>query len=356
VHALLAAGAALSCGVVVIVTEPVTIPLLRRLAASDTSDFRSPRFAPPPRGGGAPLVAGLVIALLLSGLADGLTFAAAVLAFTGIGLASDFAGLAGRRRLILQAAAGLAVGWSLAGLLALPAVAEIGAAIPLALWLTGYVRAFTAADEVSGLCTAGALAGGCAFALIGVLRGDALLAVAGGAVAAGSCALLPFTAGQAQVLLGDVGCCGLGAALALLAACAVLRGVPAEAALGPVALVVADGAWMLRGRLASGPARLAAEHAATGHRLRAAGWSRQQVTAGTAGLTAALSLLGLASLTSYPALRAVADLAGLAVLAGYLRSPVLLRQGTHSGAHSGAQHGRRAAATTAAVVLHREAA
>lgn len=351
-HALLAAGAALSCGLVVIATEPVTIPLLRRLAASDTPDIRSPRFAPAPRGGGAPLVAGLVIALLLSGLADGLTFAAAVLAFTGIGLASDFAGLAGRRRLVLLAAAGLAVGWSLAGLLALPAVAEIGAAIPLALWLVGYVSAFTAMDGVSGLCTAGALAGGCAFALIGVLRGDALLAVAGGAVAAGSCALLPFTAGRAQVLLGDVGCCGLGAALALLAACAVLRGIPAEAALGPVALVVADAAWMLRGRLASGWSRPAAEHAATGHRLRAAGWSRQQVTAGAAGLTAVLSLLGLASLTPYPALRVVADLAGLAVLAGYLRSPVLLRQGTHSGA----QHSRRTAAAIAAVVLHREAA
>jgi hypothetical protein len=65
-----------------------------------------------------------------------------------------------------------------------------------------------------------------------------------------------------------------------------------------------------------------------------------------------LSLLGLASLTPYPALRVVADLAGLAVLAGYLRSPVLLRQGTHSGA----QHSRRTAAAIAAVVLHREAA
>jgi hypothetical protein len=63
-----------------------------------------------------------------------------------------------------------------------------------------------------------------------------------------------------------------------------------------------------------------------------------------------LSLLGLVSLTPYPALRAVADLAGLAVLAGYLRSPVLLRRG----AHAGRQHRRRAA--PAAVVLHREAA
>ena len=349
-QALLAAGAALSCGLFVIVTEPVTIPLLRRLAAPDTSDISSPRFVPAPRGGGAPVVAGLVIALLLSRLADGLTFAAAVLAFTGIGLASDFAGLAGRRRLVLQAAAGLIVGWSLAGLLALPAIAEIGAAVPLALWLTGCIGAFALLDEVTGLCTASALAGGAAFAVIGAVHGDWLLVVAGGAVAAGSGAFLPFTAGRAQVLLGDVGCCGLGGALALLAACAVLRGIPVEAAAGPLALFLADAASTLQGRVRSGRSRFAAGNAATYHRLRAAGWTRQQVTAGTGALTAVLSLLGLVSLTPYPALRALADVASVAVLAGYLRSPVLLRRG----AHAGHQHSRHAA--SAAVVLHREAA
>ncbi|HEU5421886.1 MAG TPA: hypothetical protein VFV41_29690 [Streptosporangiaceae bacterium] len=349
-QALLAAGAALSSGLVVIATEPVTIPLLRRLAAPDTPDIRSPRFVPAPRGGGGPVVAGLVIALLLSRLTDGLTFAAAVLAFTGIGLASDFAGLPARRRLVLQAAAGLVVGWSLAGLLALPAIAEIGAAVPLALWLVGCISAFTFLDEIAGLCTVSALAGGTAFAVIGALRGDWLLVVAGGAVAAGSGAFLPFTAGRARALLGDVGCCGLGSALALLAACAVLRGVPPEAAAGPVALFLADAAWTLQGQLRDGRPRSGAGRAATCHRLRAAGWSRPQVIAAAAGLTAALSLLGLVSLTPYPALRAVADLGGLAVLAGYLCSPVLLRRG----AHAGPQHARRVA--PAAVVLHREAA
>jgi UDP-N-acetylmuramyl pentapeptide phosphotransferase/UDP-N-acetylglucosamine-1-phosphate transferase len=336
----------------VIVIEPVTIPLLRRLAAPDTPDISSPRFVPAPRGGGAPVVAGLIIALLLSRLADGLTFAAAVLAFTGIGLASDFAGLAARRRLVLQAAAGLVVGWSLAGLLALPAIAEIGAAIPLALWLTGCIGAFSWLDEMNGLCTASALAGGAAFAVIGAVRGDWLLVVAGGAVAAGSGAFLPFTAGRAQVLLGDVGCCGLGGALALLAACAVLRGIPVEAAAGPLALFLADAGWTLQGRLRTRRAAgvPAFEYAATYHRLRTAGWTRQQVTAGTAALTGVLSLLGLVSLTPYAALRALADIAGLVVLAGYLRSPLLLRRGAHAG-HQSSRH-----AAPAAVVLHREAA
>jgi UDP-GlcNAc:undecaprenyl-phosphate/decaprenyl-phosphate GlcNAc-1-phosphate transferase len=343
----LAAVAVLSCGLFVLVTEPVTIPVLRRIAGIEPPSARSSRAVPAPRGGGAPIVAGLVIAALLTGLTAGLTFAVAVLAFASIGLAVDLAGLSARRLLVLQAAAGLAVGWSVAGLLALPAIAEVGLAVPLALWLAGYVHAFTFMDGINGISAAHALVGGAAFALIGALRPDSLLTTAGAAIAAGGCAFLPWNAGRARVLLGDVGRQGLGAALALAAAWAVLRGIPPEAALGPLALYLADTGWTLQRRVRAGEPWLAADRTHVYQRLCAAGWSHQKVTVAAAALTAVLSLLGAASLTPYPALRAAADLAGVALLAGYLHAPVLARRGAHAAARQ-----RR----LAAAVLQREAA
>jgi UDP-GlcNAc:undecaprenyl-phosphate/decaprenyl-phosphate GlcNAc-1-phosphate transferase len=340
----LAAVAALSCGLFVLVTEPVTIPVLRRIARIDLA--RSSRTGPAPRGGGAPIVAGLVIAALLTGLSAGLTFAAAVLAFAAIGLAVDLAGLCPRRRLVLQAAASLAVGWSLAGLLGLPAIAEVGLAVPLALWLAGYVHAFAFMDGINGISAAHALVGGAAFALVGALRPDSLLTAAGAAIAAGGCAFLPWNAGRARVVLGNVGRHGLGAALALLAAWAVLRGIPPEAALAPLATYLADTAWTLQRRIRAGEPWLAAHRTHVYQRLCAAGWSHQKVTVAATALTAVLSLLGAASLTPHPALRAAADLAGVALLAGYLHSPVLVRRG----AHAAPQH------RPAAPALQREAA
>jgi hypothetical protein len=124
-----------------------------------------------------------------------------------------------------------------------------------------------------------------------------------------------------------VGSYALGAALAVLAACAVvIAGLPPEAALGPLALYLADTAWTLQRRIRAGEPWLQAHRTHAYQRLTDAGWSHQRVTAATAAVSAALSLLGAVSLAAGPLPRAAADLAGLALLAAYLRAPAWLGQ------------------------------
>jgi UDP-N-acetylmuramyl pentapeptide phosphotransferase/UDP-N-acetylglucosamine-1-phosphate transferase len=327
-----AAAAAVLAAAVVTAAEPAAIPLLRRLAAIDTPNTRSSHTVPTPRGGGAPVVIGLVLAALLIPAPTALLFAAAAAAFAAIGLADDLAGLPARRRLAMQAAAGLAVGWALARAAGLP---ETGAAAVLtgaiaagvAAWLVAFVNAFNFMDGVNGISGAHALAGGACYACLGLTHADALLAAGGAAVAAGAAAFLPWNAVRARVFLGDVGSYGLGAALAVLAACAVLvAGLPPEAALGPLALYLADTAWTLQRRVRAGEPWLHAHRTHAYQRLTDAGWSHQRVAVVTGAVTAALGLLGAVSLTRDPLARAAADLAALALLAAYLRAPAWLGQ------------------------------
>jgi len=318
--------AAVTCGAFVTVAEPVTVPLLRRLAAIDQPNLRSSHTVPTPRGGGAPIAIGLAGAALLLRTPVALAFAAGVAVFAAVGFADDLTGLPAGRRLALQAGGGLALGWVLADAAGRPVLVVAAMAVLLSVWITGYVNAFNFMDGINGISGVHALLGGAAFTCIGLWRRDDILATAGAGIAAGAAAFLPWNAGRARVFLGDVGSYALGAALALLAARAVLRGIPPEAALGPLALYLADTAWTLQRRIRAGEPWLQAHRTHVYQRLCDAGWSHQRVTLVTGLITAAVSLLGLVSLTPHPRLRAVADLAALALLIGYLRAPALLGQ------------------------------
>jgi UDP-GlcNAc:undecaprenyl-phosphate/decaprenyl-phosphate GlcNAc-1-phosphate transferase len=315
--------AAVTCGVFVTVAEPVAIPLLRR-AAVDTPNARSSHSVPTPRGGGAPIAVGLVAAALLIHGTIAVTFAVAVAAFAAIGFADDLAGLPAGRRLLMQGLASLAIAGVLTGRSGLPPAVMAAAAVVVAVWLVGFVNAFNFMDGVNGISAAHALIGGAVYAFLGWWRPDAFLAAAGAAVAAGALAFLPWNAVRARVFLGDAGSYGLGVALAVLAAYSVIRGIPPEAALAPLALYLADTGWTLQRRIRAGERFLEAHRTHTYQRLCDVGWSHQRVTATTAAVTAALCLLGTASLTGHPALRAGADLAGLGLLAAYLRSPSIV--------------------------------
>jgi len=316
--------AAVICGVFVTIAEPVAIPLLRR-AAIDVPNMRSSHSVPTPRGGGAPIAAGLVAAVLL--LMHGtvaVTFAVAVAAFAAIGFADDLGGLAAGRRLVMQGLASLAIAGVLVGRAGLPPAVLAAAVVVVAVWFIGFVNAFNFMDGVNGISAAHALIGGAAYAFLGWWRPDAFLAAAGAAVAAGALAFLPWNAVRARVFLGDVGSYGLGMALAVLAAYSVIRGIQAEAALAPLALYLADTGWTLQRRIRAGERVFEAHRTHTYQQLCDAGWSHQRVTAATAAVTATLCLLGAASLTGHPTLRAGADLAALGLLVTYLRSPALL--------------------------------
>src|ERR1017187_1748859 len=175
--AVLAAG---SCGAFVVAAEPVTIPLLQRAAAIDVPGLRSSHTVPTPRGGGAPIAVGLILA--------GLPFAATVAVFGAIGFTDDLRGLSAGRRLLLQSAGSAAV----AGLLVLrtdmPIAAKLTAAVVLMVWVIGFVNAFNFMDGVNGISAAHAAIGGAAYACLGAWHHDAFLVPVGAAVAVGALA------------------------------------------------------------------------------------------------------------------------------------------------------------------------
>jgi len=315
---------ALPAGAIVIVTEPATIALLRRVSAIDVPGLRSSHTVPTPRGGGAPIAAGLTVAALLLHSAPAAAFGIAVVMFAAIGLAEDLYGLSVGQRVALQCSASIVAACLLVSLVQLsPARFAVLAAVG-AVWIAGVVNAFNFMDGVNGISAAHAVIGGVAYGCLGAWRPDPFLIAAGAAVAACALAFLPWNAFQARVFLGDVGSYTLGVALAILAAYAVLHGVPAEAAISPLALYLADTAWTLQRRIRAGERWFEGHRTHTYQRWCDVGWSHQRVTAASAAGTAALCLLGAVSLTGQPVLRAAADLAAVGLLAVYLRSPALL--------------------------------
>ena len=328
-----------ACGGIVLVTEPLTIALLRRLAVIDLPGGRSSHSVPTPRGGGAPIAVGLLVAAGITRAAsrdEVLAFLAGVGFFGAVGMLDDLRGLAPLLRLGLQACGGAVVAAALAAGLSLPFPVRIMAALALVVWLAGFVNAFNFMDGVNGISGAHALAGGMAYACLGEWRQDTLMITGGLAIAAAACAFLPWNAVRARVFLGDVGSYALGAALAVLAACAIIHGIPVEAAAGPVALYLADTSWTLQRRIRRGERWLEAHRTHIYQRLCDAGLSHQEVTVMTAGATAALCLLGMVSLLGSMPGRITADLAGLVLLVAYLGSPKALARTRkrHRGAHA----------------------
>jgi len=313
-----------ACGGVVVAAEAVTVPLLRRAAIIDVPCDRSSHTIPTPRGGGIPVAAGLLVASGLMWEANAAVFGFAVAAFGLLGLAEDLHGLPPGRRLIWQAASGAMVAIVLVSGLAEPMATVLLLAALGMTWITGFVNAFNFMDGVNGISGAHALIAGVVYAGLGWWQHDGFMVPAGAAVAASALAFLPWNAGQARVFLGDAGSYTLGAALATLAAYAVIHGIPAEAALGPLALYLADTAWTLQRRIRAGERWLEPHRTHTYQQWCDAGWSHQRVTVMAAATTVLLSLLGAASLAGDPALRAAADLAGIGVALTYLRSPALL--------------------------------
>jgi len=322
-----------ACGGTVLLAEPLTVAVLRRWKVIDVPCHRSSHIVPTPRGGGLPIAAGLLLAVVLTHYAASVAFATGVGFLGALGLADDIRALPVRFRVVLQGVGSAVTAGLLMTPLHLPVMEEAGLVLAAAVWITGFVNVFNFMDGVNGISAVHALIAGVAYACYGTWGQHRFLTAASLAVAVGALLFLPWNAGRAWVFLGDVGSYALGAALAVLSAVAVLHGVPVEAVLGPLVLYLADTGWTLQRRIRTGEPWLQSHRTHVYQQWFDAGWSHQEVTLLTGALTILLTLLGAMSLTHNWPLRAAADLSGLALLAGYLHSPAFFRRlGWYAGA------------------------
>ena len=187
------------------------------------------------------------------------------------------------------------------------------------------MNVFNFMDGVNGISAAHALIGGVAYACLGRGVRTGFLVTAGAAVAASALAFLPWNAVRARVFLGDVGSYGLGAALAVLAARAVMRGIPPEAVLGPLALYLADTAWTLQRRIRARERWFEPHRTHVYQQWCDVGWSHQRVTVmSAAGNGPALPARGGESQPATLACASPPTWPAIGVLVAYLRSPALL--------------------------------
>ncbi|MGI5522204.1 hypothetical protein ACQEUX_14800 [Micromonospora sp. CA-259024] len=315
------AGGILLALVVGTLLQPLILRLLRAAAVLDIPSERSSHSTPVPRGGGVGVAAAAGLALLLNEHAR--PIAVPLLFFAAIGLLEDLRGAPIRLRLLLQLLAGVATGLVLVpGGHALSI--HVVLVLALAAWLISYVNAFNFMDGINGISAVHAILGGAVYAVLGVLTDLPLLTAAGSLIAAASLTFLPWNAWVAKVFLGDVGSYALGGALSTIAAYAIVRGTPPEAAVAPLALYLADTGWTLLRRISKGEAWYRPHRNHAYQRLTDGGWSHQRVTATTAVAGAAVAGCLVAASFSGPVARVALDAAALAILAAYLAAPAWL--------------------------------
>lgn len=295
--------------------QPLVLWAMTAGAVIDAPTARSSHTTATPRGGGLASVVAAAATLLL--YRSAWLVVVPLLLYAAIGLAEDVRGVPVPARLASQLTAGV-----VSAVVLLPQ-AHLGplAITVIALWLTGFANAFNFMDGVNGLATVHAVLAGLVFAVLGLRYDVATLVVAGAVVAAAAATFLPWNAGRARIFLGDVGSYGLGAVLGALAAYALVRGVPIEAAVAPLALHLADTGWTLARRAWRGEAWYRPHRSHAYQRLTDVGWSHQRVTAVTATISGGLCVLALAVPRGEPLLRTAFAGVAIAILAGYLAAP-----------------------------------
>jgi UDP-GlcNAc:undecaprenyl-phosphate GlcNAc-1-phosphate transferase len=310
--------------------QPMVLRLMTTAAVIDLPSERSSHTTPTPRGGGVATVVAVTVALGPDRLAW--TILLPLLSFGAIGLMEDLRGVAIPVRLVLQILAGGAT-----GLVLVPrkpsTAAMVLLVLAIAMWLTAYANAFNFMDGVNGISAAHAILAGTVYATLGGLHNLPLLAVGGTVVATASLAFLPWNAGRARIFLGDVGAYGLGGLFGALAAYGMLHRVPAEAAIAPLALYLADTGWTLARRVCRGEAWYRPHRTHTYQRLTDVGWSHQRVTVVTTTISAGVCVSAITASLSGVAGRTTLDLLSIVILAVYLASPSLLATRPHRRPH-----------------------
>ena len=326
---------ALAAAAVTVLALAVTLPWLRRLGVIDVPVERSLHRTPVVRGAGLALLPGILVGALVTELllnrSDGplvtvsstlylLLAGVAITAFAAIGLSDDFFSHGVPSRLLLQTAVAtlVAAGLVLTGGSRLLWLLPIAVVIMTAVNITNFMDGANGLLALHGLVTAVWFGG---LAASRELWGPTGLTVG---IAGALLAFLPVNL-RGRAFLGDVGSYALGAAWALLGMYLLGVGLPVEAALAPVAVFLVDFAYTLQLRVRAGDRWYQPHKLHIYQRLISAGWSHPASSGLTAGLSAACCLLALpAVLGAGPLGRAICAVFVLALLAGYVRLPVLV--------------------------------
>jgi UDP-N-acetylmuramyl pentapeptide phosphotransferase/UDP-N-acetylglucosamine-1-phosphate transferase len=307
------------------VLVPAVLPILRRSGVLDVPSERSSHTTIVPRGAGIAVIIGVVVAAAvpLTRWTDGTIVAVvlgAAVAYAAIGFADDLRGLDPWARLVVQLVLG-------AGLTACM-VSLLGRGwlwVPLgAIAAACYVNVTNFMDGVNGITGWHGVVTGAVFAAMGAYTHHGWIVVTGACLAGASLGFLPYNALRARVFLGDVGSYGIGATIAGLSGGGFLAGLPAEAAVGPLVIYLADTGSTLVRRLSRGENWREPHRTHVFQRLTDSGLTHAQVALLVAGLTLVTSALGALSLLGDPTLRLVGDTLALLVAAAYLLLPTVL--------------------------------
>jgi UDP-N-acetylmuramyl pentapeptide phosphotransferase/UDP-N-acetylglucosamine-1-phosphate transferase len=211
----------------------VIVARVRSVAAKrllDVPNERSSHSSPTPRGGGIAIVilvlAAVTTAAVLRFPAFSLRITATMVltsaAIALVGFWDDVRSLPARVRLLTQIVAATVATVVIGAIdtIALAAAASIDVmwlAVPLTVtWIVGLTNAYNFMDGIDGIAGSQALIAALAWATIGWLSGNALLVVAGIAVAGSAAGFLFHNWPPARIFMGDVGSGFLGFTFAVL--------------------------------------------------------------------------------------------------------------------------------------------
>lgn len=279
--------------VVTIVAGWPTLALLRRHKILDLPNARSLHRTPTPRGGGAAVLAGIVVSLVVSGVvAEEPTLLATAIGFGALGMAEDLMSLSVPMRLAAQLVVAAAVVGIVLSETSVPPTLWPVAFLAGLISIAGYTNAFNFMDGINGVSAAQAIVASIAIAVAGARADLEAVREAGLVVAGAAAAFLPYNFPRAHMFLGDVGSYTFGGVLSVLAVLAVARGAVPEAVLFPFAIYTADTFVTLVIRLRRGDHWQAPHRYHVYQRLVAAGWSHARTTGVVAALITVCAALG----------------------------------------------------------------
>jgi UDP-N-acetylmuramyl pentapeptide phosphotransferase/UDP-N-acetylglucosamine-1-phosphate transferase len=312
--------------VVTLALSPLVLVLLRRLQLLDTPNPRSLHEKVTPRGGGLSVAAGALTGMALTpgGGGKGAVIIGAA-AFGALGMADDVFQIPALPRLMVQALLGGTLFPLLLQDVDGPASRRVVLGIVAALWVVSYVNAFNFMDGINGISAVQAILAGGYWYAVGIAQSSPTFAAGALMIAAASAAFVPFNFPRARMFLGDVGSYFIGAWMAVVAVIGLRTGLAMEAVVAPVALYLTDTLSTIVRRVLRGERWYEAHRDHVYQHLVAIGWSHTRTTLFVGGLIAVCCGLGAMTLQD-PGVRLAADAALLAVLAGYLLAPTLLRR------------------------------